>query len=158
MYAALSVTMYLLWLTLVKGMFLEGSSGTMNTRWRQRETTIHIERDRMLDRQKDRQIWHTDCLNSPLKATSTAHDSQTSQELEHVREGVVPVATHHSHVHPTAVRCGPKCIINLGPVSGGVWCERVWHSGLEECGTPGTVVVRGVACRVWWAEGIWYAG
>ena len=131
MYAALSVTMYLLWLTLVKGMFLEGSSGTMNTRWRQRETTnehsleakgdtIHTERDRMLDRQTDRQIWHTDCLNSPLKATSTTHVSQTSQELEHIREGVVPVAAHHSHVHPTAVRGGPKCIINLGPVSGGV--------------------------------------
>ena len=40
MYAALSVTMYLLWLTLVKGMCLEGSSGTMNTRWKQGETVV----------------------------------------------------------------------------------------------------------------------
>ena len=53
-YAALSVTMYLLWLTRVKGMFLLVCSGTMNTRCRKTgNNTYHI--ILTVDRQRDRQ-------------------------------------------------------------------------------------------------------
>lgn len=102
MYAALSVTMYLLWLTRVKGMILLASWGTINARWRTRgDNTYHVILT-VMDRQTGRQ---TDCFNSSPETASRAHVSQALQELEHVRGGVFPVAAHHSYAHSTAIGC-----------------------------------------------------